>query len=442
MVRRITIIPQLHTWSWAAWFVYSVTGVVIVNALINVRDAIAYRLRLGRWVLGADTTDPLYELGTSLGFWGMLFFCLNFILATRWHWVETLSGGLDKVYQLHAFVGKSAMTMLLLHLFVLMMQAVPDVRTLVAYTVPGIDLSYTLGMFGLIVLTGLVIVTLWLNMPYQAWLDSHKYMGIAYVLGGAHALVAQLDWYIAVMTAVGGYAWVYSLFLYRKRAPHAHGRITQIRHAQRITELVLHLDHPFAAQAGQFVFFGVTKSNAAIPHELHPFSLSQIQDHTTIRISAKAIGDYTRLLPTLQIDDRVVVYGPHGVFGRQGMVGGTEIWVAGGIGITPFLSLLQAEVRLPRASRVDVIWAVRQHEEAIYAQEMYDSVVHAPHISIHIHQGVLTATTIAQITGHAITPTTTIFLCGPVPMMHGLRAQWRDCGVASHQIVSEEFGMR
>ena len=114
MVRRITIIPQLHTWSWAAWFVYSVTGVVIVNALINVRDAIAYRLRLGRWVLGADTTDPLYELGTSLGFWGMLFFCLNFILATRWHWVETLSGGLDKVYQLHAFVGKSAMTMLLL----------------------------------------------------------------------------------------------------------------------------------------------------------------------------------------------------------------------------------------------------------------------------------------------------------------------------------------
>jgi predicted ferric reductase len=89
-----------------------------------------------------------------------------------------------------------------------------------------------------------------------------------------------------------------------------------------------------------------------------------------------------------------------------------------------------------------VIWAVRQHEEAIYAQEMYDSVVHAPHISIHIHQGVLTATTIAQITGHAITPATTIFLCGPVPMMHALRAQWRDCGVASHQIISEEFGMR
>jgi predicted ferric reductase len=154
-------------------------GVVVVNALINVRDAIAYRLRLGRWVLGADTTDPLYELGTSLGFWGMLFFCVNFILATRWPWVETLSGGLDKVYQLHAFVGKSAMTLLLLHLFILMVQAVPDLRILVTYTVPGIDLSYTLGMFGLIALTGLAIVTLWRKMPYQSWLNSHKYMGIA-----------------------------------------------------------------------------------------------------------------------------------------------------------------------------------------------------------------------------------------------------------------------
>ena len=442
MFGRTMIIPQVRTWSWAAWFVYGVIAVVVVNSLINTSDAIAYRLRRGQWMLGADTLDPMYELGTSFGFWGMLFFCLNFILATRWHWVETLSGGLDKVYQLHAFVGKSALTLLLLHLLVLMIQAIPDFRTLLIYTVPGMDLSYTLGMSGLVLLTVLVVITVWFKMSYQSWLASHKYMGIAYIFGGAHALVAQLDWYIAVMTLVAGYAWVYVLFLYRKHAPHAHGQIVQIRHAQRITELVLRLDSPFAAQAGQFVFFGVTKSNVGILHELHPFSLSRIYDHSTIRLSAKAIGDYTRQLPKLQIDDRVVVYGPHGMFGRQGVVGAPQIWVAGGIGITPFLSLLQAEVRQPRASRVDVIWAVRQHEEAIYAQEMYDSAVRAPHISIHIHQGMLTATAISQITGHAMTPAMTIFLCGPVPMMHGLRAQLRECGVAPHQIISEEFGMR
>lgn len=442
MLGRIAMMPQYRTWSWAAWVVYSVTALVVVNSLINMSDAISYRIRRGQWLLHADTGDPLYELGTSLGFWGMLFFCLNFILATRWRWVETLSGGLDKVYQLHAFVGKSALTLLMLHLFILVGQAIPDLSTVAAYTVPGINLSYTLGMVGLGLLTGLVIATVWYKMPYQSWLASHKYMGIAYVLGGVHALIAQLDWYIAVMTAVAGYAWIYSLWLYRTHASHAHGRIVHIRHVRHITEMVIRLDKPFRAHAGQFVFFGVTKSNAAVPNELHPFSLSQIRDDTTIRISAKAIGDYTKLLPQLHVDDRVVVYGPHGMFGQRGVFGETQIWVAGGIGITPFLSMLQAEVHRPRASCVHMIWAVRQHEDAIYTQEMHDIAMHAPHITIHIHQGVLTAATIAQMTGHTITPTTTILLCGPIPMMRGLRSQWHDCGIAPHQILSEEFGMR
>ncbi len=442
MLGRIAMMPQYRTWSWVAWVVYSVTGLVVVNALINLSDAVSYRLYRGQWVLGVDTGDPLYELGTSLGFWGMLFFCLNFILATRWRWVETLSGGLDKVYHLHAFVGKSTLTLLLLHLLILIGQTIPDLPTVMAYTVPGINLSYTLGMIGLVLLMGLVIVTVWCKMPYQSWLASHKYMGIAYIFGGVHALVAQLDWYIAVMTAVAGYAWIYSLCLYRTHAAHVHGRIMQIRHIQHITEMIIQLDKPFLAHAGQFVFFGVTKSSVAVTNELHPFSLSQIFDDTTIRISAKAIGDYTRLLPQLHVDDRVVVYGPHGMFGQHGVVGETQIWVAGGIGITPFLSMLQAEVHRPRASTVHMIWAVRQYEDAIYAQEMHDIAIRAPHITIHIYQGTLTAATIAQLTGHAMTPTTTIFLCGPVPMMHGLRAQWRDCGVAPHQIISEEFGMR
>lgn len=442
MFGRMPIIQNIRMWSWTARVVYGLTAVIGVNSAINIVDAVVYRIDKGAWFFAADTNDPLYELGTSLGFWGMLLFCINFILATRWQWVEALSAGLDKVYHLHAFVGKSAMTLLLLHLFILMVQAVPDLRTLVAYTVPGIDLSYTLGMFGLMVLTGLVIVTLWLKMPYQAWLESHKYMGIAYVLGGAHALVAQLDWYIALMTAVGGYAWLYSLFLYRKRSPHAHGQIAQIRHEQRITELVLRLEKPFPAKAGQFVFFGVTKSIAGLPTELHPFSVSQIIDDSTIRISAKAIGDYTGLLPKLQVDDQVVVYGPHGMFGQQGQSGGAQIWVAGGIGITPFLSLLQAEVRHPHASRVHLIWAVRQREEAIYAQEITDLAAQSPHITVHIHEGVLTAAEIEQMTGHAMIPDTTVFVCGPVPMMRGLRAQWRARGVAHHQIISEEFGMR
>lgn len=442
MFGRMPIIQHIRMWPWTVRVVYGLTAVIIVNSIMNIIDAVMYRIDKGAWFFAADTNDPLYELGTSLGFWGMLFFCVNFILATRWRWVEVFSGGLDKVYRLHAFVGKSALTLLVLHLCVLFIQAIPDLRTLVAYTVPGIDLSYTLGMFGLMIVTGLVIMTLWLQMPYQSWLESHKYMGIAYVLGGAHALVAQLDWYIALMTAVGGYAWVYAVFLYRTQASHARGQIVDVKHEQRVTEVIMRLEKPFSAKGGQFIFFGVTNSGAGLPAELHPFSISQIIDDSTIRISAKAVGDYTRRLPELQVGDHVVVYGPHGVFGQQGQPGGAQIWVAGGIGITPFLSLLQAEVRQPRATTLNLIWAVRQREEAIYAKEITELVAQSPHITVHIHEGVLTAAEIEQITGHAINPATTIFVCGPLPMMRSLRSQWRARGVPTQQIVSEEFGMR
>lgn len=442
MLGRMTIIQQIRTWSWAACIVYGLTAVIAVNSLINIWDAVSYRIDHMTWFLAANTTDPLYELGTSLGFWGMLFFCLNFIFATRWRWVEALSAGLDNVYHLHAFIGKGVLTLLVLHLVVLLVQAIPDEATLLTYIVPGINMSYTLGLFGLLGMTVLVAVTIWLKLPYEFWLASHKYMGVGYVLGGAHALVAQLDWYIALLTVLGGYAWVYSLFLYRTHAPHAHGYVMHIIHTQRITELVLRLNHPFVVTAGQFVFFGITKSGAGLPTELHPFSVSHIIDTQTIRISVKAIGDYTAQLPQLQVDDQIVVYGPHGMFGQQGSPGGVHIWVAGGIGITPFLSLLQAEVRHPRATRVHLIWAVRHTDEAMYAQEIQQAIAQASHITLFVHQGMLTVADVHAITGHTITPTTMVFLCGPPAMMRALRTQWYRSGMRVDQVVSEEFGMR
>ncbi len=45
---------------------------------------------------GEEAVGPFYELGTSLGFWGTIFLCLNFVLATRWRWLERLFDGLDK----------------------------------------------------------------------------------------------------------------------------------------------------------------------------------------------------------------------------------------------------------------------------------------------------------------------------------------------------------
>lgn len=173
--------------------IYALTGYIGVISLYTLILGVVFRFEQGRFFFPGDKADPFYELGTSFGFWGTLYFCINFILATRRRWVETLFGGLDRVYQTHQLVGKLTLTFVVLHGVILAFQALPDMVLLSTYFVPGVDISYTFGFIGLLLLTILVIVTIWIKLPYQLWLQSHKFMGLAYVLGGLHAIILQLD---------------------------------------------------------------------------------------------------------------------------------------------------------------------------------------------------------------------------------------------------------
>jgi predicted ferric reductase len=74
--------------------------------------------------------------------------------------------------------------------------------------------------------------------------------------------------------------------------------------------------------------------------ESHPFSLSQAPEPTTLRITARAVGDFTRSLPGLPVGARVVSEGPFGVFTGEARRREKILLVAGGIGITPIRALL------------------------------------------------------------------------------------------------------
>lgn len=368
-------------------------------------------------------------------------FCLNFVLATRWQWVEQLFGGLDKVYQAHALVGKAALTMILLHLAILVVQAIPETTLLTRYLLPGADIAYTLGLVSVVLLTALIVMTLWVKLKYEIWLKTHQYLGIPYILGGLHAIVLQTDWYMILLTLVGGYAWFYSLILYGRHAPQSNGNILQVTPRGAITEIVFQLNKPMRVQPGQFIFFSVRHSTSQIPEERHPFSISKIIDPYTFRISVKSLGDYTAQLTQLKPGDQITVFGPHGRFGQMRSKN-AQVWVAGGIGITPFLSLLQAEASHPQPRPVHLIWAVKHVDEAIYHQEIQEYLQHASHVSYHLQQGRVSTHLLKQVIGERFSEDADVLMCGPVPMMHTLTAEWRKQGKPANKIFSEEFAMR
>jgi predicted ferric reductase len=145
-----------------------------------------------------------------------------------------------------------------------------------------------------------------------------------------------------LLTIVGGYAWICSIFLCRRWEPRHAATIDSITDLQDVTELTITAERPHRFQPGQFLFFAVTESQAGLPDEQHPFSISAIVDPHTFRISAKRVGDYTARLAELVPGDRVVVFGGYGSFGIRGLQPDQPaIRVAGGIGITPFLSMVR-----------------------------------------------------------------------------------------------------
>jgi predicted ferric reductase len=450
--------PRRRLGNWRTWFLrypvvlwllYALLAFVALTAVQNLWGGIQLRLATGQFFHPADTADPWYELGTSFGFWGMLFFGLNFILAARWRWVEDLLGGLDRAYGVHAWVGKAALIFLVLHLVILAVQAIPDAAVLAQYLVPFVDVNYTLGMVGVVLLLLLVALTIWVKLPYGGWLQTHKWMGVPYVAGSLHAILLQLDWYLILIMLAGCYAWLYRLLPFSRFEPVAAGQLAAVNVAGGITELQIKLSRPLAAAAGQFVFFKVRKSAAGLPDETHPFSLSGIAAPHTIRISAKAVGDYTRRLPDLQPGDEVAVSGPYGRFGaRRELVTGPMLWVAGGIGITPFLSLLEAEMRRPPGPHAPItfVWSVRNRGEAVYLGEIEQAAAALPHVHFHLHvaddAGYLTGARLAALCGEPSLAAQSAFVCGPPAMMHSLARQCRAQGLKPANFISEEFAMR
>ena len=88
----------------------------------------------------------------------------------------------------------------------------------------------------------------------------------------------------------------------------------------------------------------------------HPYTIASTWDATERRIVfiIKALGDHTsKLHQILKVGDVVTVEGPYGCFNfKDGKK--RQIWVGGGIGITPFIARMKHLAQTPGQQEVDL----------------------------------------------------------------------------------------
>lgn len=374
------------------------------------------------------------------------------VISARNRTVEKLYGGLDKSYKLHGTLAKLSMLLLVLHPLLLIPHYL-STRQEVLHLFWWSDFwPRNLGIASLYLLILLIGLTLWRRMDYQKWLWGHKAMGIGFLLGAVHAIHANSDikafeplrdwaWILAIL---GVSAWLYKAVLYRWLAQQYDYVIESVSEQGRgIWELRM---NPKSArmnyEPGEFAFISV-RGNPSIPEEQHPFSIRSDPARRGLAFGFKAVGDYTRKLTRAKPGDRVKVYGPYGEFTSYMLDEyKRQVWVAGGIGVTPFLAMLGHESHNEDHKDVTLYYSVKSLCDEVYDQEIKDLIRAADHPMRYVQHisdrdGFLTADRI--LADCPDTENTAYLFCGPPPMMRALKKQLVAQGASPDRIFFEDF---
>ena len=302
----------------------------------------------------------------------------------------------------------------------------------------------------MVVLAGVLTLTTIARLRHEVFLRVHRLLGVVFVLGGVHAFRVDalraespwLRWYLVVVTAAGLAAWAYRSGLGRTLVPRAYYEVAGVRRLHpTVIELRLRpLDEPLAFAPGQLVFVGL--DDPAVGRELHPFSITSAPGEDELRLVIRSAGDFTSVLDAVSPGSQCRVEGPYGTFWRDGADADRQVWIAGGIGITPFLSMARS---LPDdVGAVDLYYCTGDAPAAVLIDELYAVADRHPTVRVipvaADRLGFLRADDVRAASGNL--SRTHIFLCGPPQMIDALRGQFEDMGVPAGRIHYEDFRMR
>ena len=397
------------------------------------------------------------------GLWSFALMSLAMVLATRPAWLERPFGGMDRIYRTHKWAGILAIGFAAAHWVVEMsddlVKAVFGREGRVPGEHPGglleamRDLAEAFGEWAIYALLAMLAVTLWKRFSYRIWRWLHRVMPALYLMLALHtAVLAPPDYWgqpvgalIAALIAAGSAASVASLTGRIGRRRKVAGTIESVREpGPGITEVICRLGEDWRGhRAGQFAFVTFDRVEGA-----HPFTIASAdRGDRRVSFAIKALGDYTRLLAgRLQVGQAVQIEGPYGRFDfRGGARNAEQIWIAGGIGVTPFLAWLESLQDTPdKAPVVDLYYSTRQRDSDPFVNRLEALCANLPTVRLHVFSNDRNETlTAGELHArHGASDRQEIWFCGPRGLADALEQGLRRLGMSRARFHREAFEMR
>ena len=398
-------------------------------------------------------------VGKVMGLVAGALLMLQFTLSARLKLLDR-AFGLDTLLRHHKLLGISAGVLASLHPLLLYGGGANSAGALEWSRWPEL-----LGAGLLVVLWVVLCTSLWagfLALSYRGWWGLHQLVFAAVAMVAVHGLAIGSDlaggwlramWLAMVAAYAGLFVWVKiikPLLLRKNRFTIA--AVQRLNHNVWAVELTGPPGRAFHHLPGQFAF--LKPHGKGLPAEEHPFTISSAPsaEGAGLRFTIKASGDFTARIGEFHAGDWATVDGPYGLFSHLARAPqtGPLVMIAGGIGITPILSMLGHMAATGDDRPVTLIWGNRRQEDIVYRQDL--DALAAGRMNLQIHHvlseqegwagptGFVDAPllgrllTADQLGGH-------VFLCGPPAMMASVRRALRRLGVPMPRIHTERFAL-
>lgn len=420
----------------------TIVAIVIANVVI--------------WVFARPAHQPTLRFtGEIFGAEAILLFVLALVLATVRPRIETAFGGLDQVAVWHRRVAIGGLVLLVVHIIAMKLSTDPVHSQLGSFfgslaAIGIIGLSLWALAPSLLKRFHTKLVTAMANTTYEKWLSAHRLTGIFVAVAVVHAVMVDpvlrasrvLLIVSVVIGVVGVAAYLYREFLFPRIVPIFEYTVAEVdRPDDRTIEVSLRPSgEAISFRPGQFIFIAFGGVSA---WQRHPFSVASAPGDPLLKVAVRSAGDYTsELFSRLKPGAMAKLAGPFGGFDHT-LGGSYQVWVAAGIGITPFLSWIRS-LDDSFTTKVDFYYAVATVDQALYADEIRQATQHHPSVAVHVWpadtNGVLSPKIV--LAGVPTDADPWIYMCGPPAMMRSFSHEFHADGIPSSQIRFEQFDIR
>ncbi len=207
-------------------------------------------------------------------------------------------------------------------------------------------------------------------------------------------------------------------------------------------------------KAGQFVSLMIMEPDGW--SEPHSFSIASAPEDSILRLTIKKVGKFTSTVPDLKPGTPVKCIGPLGAFCKDIDVKPLIVMLAGGVGITPFLSVLRHFRNIKAGNKVTLFWVNKGIEDVFSSDEIEAmtnelilTVVYCfsreddvqkyfrqEYPGVFYEKGRLSSDILKR---SGVTEDAAFYLCGPPPMMESTLKELGSLGVDQSAVQQERF---